>query len=79
MIEDVNDNPPVFGEPEYETSIPEDSSTGTSVITVAATDRDQPGTPNSQVRYTFEGGDDGNGSFTIEESGGRLLDYFVCL
>ena len=70
FIEDINDNAPVFSRAEYAASISEDKSVGSSVIKVSASDRDKPGTPNSQVRYTFQGGDNGNGSFYVEYAGG---------
>ena len=52
----------------------ENSTIGSSVIMVTAKDKDQPGTPNSQVRYTFNGGNNGNGSFYIEQAGGRSTE-----
>jgi len=70
-ILDVNDNPPVFGQPEYAASVSEDVPVDWSVAAVTATDRDQPGTVNAQVMYTFEHGNDGNGSFYIEHSTGE--------
>lgn len=72
VVLDINDNAPVFSKPMYEASVSEDRDVDYSVITISATDADQPGTPNSQIFYTFEGGDDGDGSFHIEHSGGRL-------
>lgn len=71
VILDINDNPPVFSKPVYEASVSEDRDIDYSVITIAARDADQPGTPNSQIFYTFEGGDDGDGSFHIEHAGGE--------
>lgn len=72
IVEDVNDNAPVFTNPEYNASVSEDESVGFSVLSVSASDADQPGTANSRVRYTFDGGDSGNGSFYIEPSGGKF-------
>lgn len=68
----------MFSQSEYTASISEDKSVGSSVITVSATDRDKPGTPNSQVRYTFTGGDNGNGSFYVEYAGGRSTSIVDC-
>lgn len=40
VVEDRNDNAPVFSEEKYETFLPEDSLGGTTVVTVSATDAD---------------------------------------
>ncbi|KAF6018704.1 CELSR1 [Bugula neritina] len=72
VVLDINDNAPKFGKAEYTASIAEDESVGSSVITLSASDDDKPGTDNSQVRYTFDGGNNGNGSFYIEYSGGTI-------
>ncbi|XP_062391763.1 protocadherin beta-16-like [Sardina pilchardus] len=48
---DVNDNLPVFSQPMYKVSLPENSPLGTSVITVSATDADEGA--NGQVTYEF--------------------------
>ena len=65
-ITDINDNAPAFvlsnTSSAYYISLPSDAFVGDEalfVYTVAAIDLDQPGTPNSEVRYTIlSGGDD---------------------
>ncbi|XP_042898874.1 protocadherin-like wing polarity protein stan isoform X2 [Parasteatoda tepidariorum] len=74
---DVNDNPPNFLLPSYSASIREDSLVGSSVIQVSASDKDIG--LSGQVRYTFNGGDDGDGAFIVEPTSGiirtnQLLD-----
>ena len=51
-IGDVNDNPPVFDLPEYETSIEENSVVGKRVLQVYATDQDAG--DNGKVEYSIE-------------------------
>ncbi|XP_042564401.1 protocadherin beta-16-like isoform X41 [Clupea harengus] len=48
---DVNDNLPVFSQPLYQVSLPENSPLGISVITVSATDADEGA--NGHVTYEF--------------------------
>ncbi|XP_068725251.1 protocadherin-like protein isoform X1 [Montipora capricornis] len=52
MIDDVNDNPPVFGNKRYETSVKEDSEIGQTVLQVSATDKDTGS--NALITYSFE-------------------------
>ncbi|XP_064304617.1 cadherin EGF LAG seven-pass G-type receptor 2 [Phalacrocorax carbo] len=49
IIDDVNDNPPVFSSSRYEVSIPEDEVLGRALLTVSATDLDAG--PNALVKY----------------------------
>ncbi|XP_076454243.1 cadherin-23-like isoform X3 [Babylonia areolata] len=54
-VEDVNDFPPVFGDPSYSKNIPENSPQDTLVLTVSASDND--GTnPNNDFFYRIESG-----------------------
>lgn len=71
---DVNDNSPEFSSQVYTAEVAEDVPVDWAVITVHATDRDQPGTKNSRISYTFEQGNDGNGSFYIEHATGEWLE-----
>ncbi|XP_059030832.1 protocadherin gamma-A2 isoform X7 [Mustela lutreola] len=49
---DVNDNAPVFTQPEYRVSVPENIPVGTRILTVTATDTDEG--YNAQVAYYQE-------------------------
>ncbi|KAG8198293.1 hypothetical protein JTE90_021547 [Oedothorax gibbosus] len=74
---DVNDNPPNFVLPSYSATIREDALVGSSVIQVSASDKDIG--LSGQVRYTFSGGEDGDGAFIVEPTSGiirtnQLLD-----
>ncbi|XP_064168666.1 cadherin-5-like isoform X1 [Anguilla rostrata] len=64
-IIDLNDNNPVFP-PSYNGSVLERSAAGTHVLTVTATDADDPTTANGQVEYKLLNGND---VFEIDESG----------
>ncbi|XP_013367618.1 PREDICTED: protocadherin gamma-A2 [Chinchilla lanigera] len=49
---DVNDNAPIFTQPEYRVSVPENMPVGTRILTVTATDADEG--YNAQVAYFRE-------------------------
>ncbi|KAK9298595.1 hypothetical protein QLX08_008094 [Tetragonisca angustula] len=68
ILEDVNDNSPVFYPWRYLMPIPEDAPPGTSVGKVMATDADA--RENAQVRYSLESG--GEGLFTVDERTGEI-------
>lgn len=61
---DANDHPPVFEMTEYDASIKESVSVGTTVITLKATDQDIG--KNAEVEYTIQH-IDGGGTSTVEE------------
>lgn len=78
-VEDVNDNAPVFEQSDYEETIGESLSVGSSVITISATDADLAGTPSSEVTYEITSGND-LGLFGMDQSTGAVtvnggLDY----
>ncbi|XP_055994238.1 desmocollin-3 isoform X1 [Sorex fumeus] len=52
-IEDENDNQPVFTEEIYNFEVLESSRYGTTVGTVCATDRDEPDTMHTRLKYTI--------------------------
>ena len=66
-ITDVNDNPPVFTESSYNPVVVEHDGISLTVIRITALDADEPGTPNSQVRYDILSG--AFGRFRIEANG----------
>ncbi|XP_051549071.1 LOW QUALITY PROTEIN: cadherin EGF LAG seven-pass G-type receptor 2-like [Myxocyprinus asiaticus] len=68
LVNDVNDNSPVFLRDRYLGFIMEDIPVFTSVLQVSATDRDS--SLNGRVFYTFQGGEDGDGDFIIESTSG---------
>lgn len=70
LLADVNDNSPIFKQVSYTESIPENAIVGTSVVTISATDADAG--LNGRVRYTFAGGNNGNGAFTIDPTSGII-------
>uniref|UniRef100_A0A8D0QTT7 Protocadherin Fat 4 n=1 Tax=Sus scrofa TaxID=9823 RepID=A0A8D0QTT7_PIG len=51
-VQDINDNPPVFGSSHYQAGVPEDATVGSSVLQVAAADADE-GT-NADIRYRLQ-------------------------
>ncbi|XP_068963509.1 protocadherin beta-2-like [Petaurus breviceps papuanus] len=51
LVVDINDNAPVFTQSQYEVQIPEDTSIGSKVITVSATDLDVGN--YGKISYTF--------------------------
>ncbi|XP_043434692.1 protocadherin gamma-A2 isoform X1 [Prionailurus bengalensis] len=76
---DVNDNAPIFTQPEYRVSVPESMPVGTRILTVTATDTDEG--YNAQVAY-FQEKNPGETSeiFELESTSGDItiiqsLDY----
>ncbi|XP_053324355.1 cadherin-17 [Spea bombifrons] len=51
IVEDINDNIPVFNQSRYEGKVRENSRPGIPFVTVYATDADDPETPNAQLHY----------------------------
>lgn len=66
-VKDVNDNKPEFSKYKYEGSVSEDALPGFKILNITAVDKDEG--INGQVRYTFEGGNDGGGAFSIDNQG----------
>ncbi|XP_076447464.1 LOW QUALITY PROTEIN: cadherin EGF LAG seven-pass G-type receptor 2-like [Babylonia areolata] len=69
-INDENDNKPEFSETIYSGDISEDALPGESVLQIRARDYDKDA--NGQVFYTFKGGNDGNGDFSIDSALGMI-------
>ncbi|KAI4901835.1 hypothetical protein NFI96_000454, partial [Prochilodus magdalenae] len=70
IVEDANDNAPQFGREKYQGTVYEDAAQFTSVLQISASDRDSGS--NGRVSYTFQGGDDGEGDFIIEQFSGII-------
>ncbi|XP_077983782.1 protocadherin Fat 4-like [Glandiceps talaboti] len=70
ILRDVNDNPPVFDTDYYSQNIPENSPSGTSVISVTATDKDEGS--NAYIEYSIYGGD-GQYFFSIFQHNGTII------
>ncbi|MFT7816248.1 cadherin-17 [Arapaima gigas] len=63
---DINNEVPVFEKNDYEkVDIAEDTEVGTTLVTILATDADDPGTGSSKVLYHIENGDP-DGVFAVE-------------
>ncbi|XP_060759034.1 cadherin EGF LAG seven-pass G-type receptor 1 isoform X5 [Neoarius graeffei] len=70
IVEDANDNVPQFSREKYQGTVFEDAPQYTSVLQISASDRDSGS--NGRVSYTFQGGDDGEGDFFIEQFSGII-------
>ncbi|XP_064481302.1 fat-like cadherin-related tumor suppressor homolog isoform X2 [Ornithodoros turicata] len=68
-VEDVNDFPPMFTQPSYNTSVSEAAPFATSILKVYATDRDTG--PNAQIQYSLQG--KAQATFHIDPSEGTLF------
>ena len=66
-ITDINDNAPRFTEDSYNPVVVEHDGITLTIITVTATDADEPGSPNSKVNYDILSGDFGR--FEIQADG----------
>ncbi|XP_030347222.1 protocadherin-23 [Strigops habroptila] len=54
-VADLNDEAPAFPQPHYLATVSEAASPGTAVLRLSASDADEPGSPNAEVRYALEG------------------------
>ncbi|GBP48920.1 Protocadherin-like wing polarity protein stan [Eumeta japonica] len=68
VIQDVNDNDPVFSPSQYVVELAEDEPPGTPVVTVTATDADE----DNRLHYEITGGNT-RGRFSITSQNGRGL------
>ncbi|XP_072940790.1 protocadherin-like wing polarity protein stan [Epargyreus clarus] len=68
VVQDVNDNDPVFSPPQHEVELAEDEPPGTPVVTVTATDADE----DNRLHYEITGGNT-RGRFSITSQNGRGL------
>ncbi|OWR45133.1 cadherin [Danaus plexippus plexippus] len=68
VVQDVNDNDPVFTPPQYEVELAEDEPPGTPVVTVTASDADE----DNRLHYEITGGNT-RGRFSITSQNGRGL------
>ena len=71
MVEDVNDEKPVFSENSYIFSVRENQEPGTLVGTVSATDADGP--PYNQFFFSFVQGSSSINTFMIDPKSGKIL------
>ena len=69
-ISDVNDNPPVFSPATYSARIREDATFPQDILQLFATDRDEPGNPNSEILFEITSGD--MGLFAVNSTTGVL-------
>ncbi|KAI8745631.1 protocadherin wing polarity protein stan, partial [Biomphalaria glabrata] len=74
-VKDVNDNKPEFQKNKYFGKVSEDALVGTKILNVTAIDKDDG--VYGQVKYTFDGGNDGNGAFSIDNQGWIRLAKLV--
>ncbi|XP_013196318.2 protocadherin-like wing polarity protein stan [Amyelois transitella] len=68
VVQDVNDNDPVFAPGQYDVEIAEDEPPGTPLVTVTATDADE----DNRLHYEITGGNT-RGRFSITSQNGRGL------
>ncbi|XP_076005220.1 protocadherin Fat 4 [Genypterus blacodes] len=73
-IQDINDNPPIFDQDQYQTSVFEDAAVGSSILQITASDQDEGA--NAEIRYFLDEGtpfqiDPKAGTIVIKEG----LDY----
>ncbi|XP_062845320.1 cadherin-1-like [Trichomycterus rosablanca] len=53
LVIDQNDNKPVFTQPQFQESVAQASEIGFELLTVTATDADDPNSDNGEIRYTI--------------------------
>ncbi|KAI5092270.1 cadherin-17 precursor [Silurus meridionalis] len=75
IVEDANNNPPIFDQSQYSGSVREHSPAGIPFIRVFAKDADDPNSPNSHVTYSIESqipNPSGEAFFTINPNTGEI-------
>ncbi|XP_042222994.1 neural-cadherin-like isoform X2 [Homarus americanus] len=70
VVEDVNDNPPIFDQPRYEQNVATDHNINTPVLRVTATDMDA--LENAEVTYTLGGTTEDLDYFNVSQSTGFI-------
>ena len=71
IVTDINDNAPVFGEPEYNLHVKEDANVNFIVSMITANDGDEPGSDNSLISYEISAGNQAN-LFKIDSKTGAI-------
>lgn len=66
-IQDINDNPPVFEQDQYETDVFEDAAVGSSILQITASDQDEGA--NAEIRYFLDEGT----PFQIDPKAGTII------
>ncbi|XP_053734547.1 protocadherin Fat 4 isoform X1 [Synchiropus splendidus] len=66
-IQDINDNPPVFEQDQYQSSVFEDAAVGSSILQITASDQDEGA--NAEVRYYLDEGT----PFQIDPKAGTVV------
>ncbi|XP_015213238.2 cadherin-17 [Lepisosteus oculatus] len=76
---DINNQIPIFEKSQYEpVSTPEDTPSGTTLLSILANDADEPGTGSSKVEYSIANGDPGK-HFAIETNGTTNRGYLYII
>uniref|UniRef100_A0A8C5MXW5 Cadherin-15 n=1 Tax=Leptobrachium leishanense TaxID=445787 RepID=A0A8C5MXW5_9ANUR len=78
VVIDQNDNPPVFSQEVFEGRVPEGAIPGTLVMTIKATDEDDPETDNAELRYSITK-QDAPEMFSINQETGEIRTVQVGL
>ncbi|KAE8285645.1 Protocadherin Fat 4 [Larimichthys crocea] len=66
-IQDINDNPPIFDQDQYQTSVFEDAAVGSSILQITASDQDEGA--NAEIRYFLDEGT----PFQIDPKAGTII------
>ena len=69
---DINDNRPTFSQPSYSLSLREDTMRQTALLTVYASDADEPDNPNSIISYTINPNGNPLSLFLIDPLSGTI-------
>lgn len=69
VVEDQNDNDPIFSKSQYTGRMPEDTRVGSLVLTVVATDQDQ----YMNARITYSLANESEALFRIDPSSGQIF------
>lgn len=70
---DVNDNAPEFTAPSFDRTVAENFGNSTPVVTLTATDKDRPTSPNGQIRFSLVNAAFGPTSFQVDPETGQIF------
>ena len=71
-VDDINDHAPEFELEEFTISTAENQATGTSITDVHATDADEAGSQNAEIRYSILNPESPNDAFSIHSRSGSI-------
>jgi hypothetical protein len=73
VLRDANDNSPIFSPSTYSATVDDSALVGNTILRVACSDKDQPGTANSALRYKIVSDEETKSTFQVNSDGDIIL------